>query len=907
MVMSTPARLPRIAALLITASASALHAQSAPETAPPAVPAPEDVVVLEKFVTEDDSFDPNNVVTKAPVSSAIGFDRKLEETPRSISVVSSELIDKIGIRDGDQLYQVVPGTFTVNRWGIAGATQVRGLPADTYLRGMKRIDPQGNIRNVITMWDQVEIVRGPPSPIFGNGRIGGYTNYVPKSVRGTTGKYLEKPTGSITLIGGSYDRAEMQFNYSQPLTIAGREAGVQVFAQANDSDSYYEQNFQKDRVLQASFSMNLGPQWHIESGAIFQRAVNAGQAGSNRVDQSTFDSGLYLRGTALVNLDRDGNGTVSEKEIQDSRSYSGYRGARPLAIYYKTPLGGNNVINGVPQSLKDLLGRPEYAYVANTPVGQAILASPTAAVELWNASGTARTGDTTVPVGFFLDPTTVGYSPRDWSLVAIEEEADGHTFTGYFDIIDDGDPDATMKNQLFYDYQKQRKESQLPFNQRQEITAVENKFTITRKKDRLPFANKLPEWVNLDMLASANIRYTDAGGISTTGDYDGRRDLMTGYTPTDTFTSFIRSGDTSFATGEPISGATFSEYIEYGAGVMVDTTFWNRLGILGGLRYDYIDAETFDDVRYDRTGNAANASTGGLLPRREASGSDDAISKSISVNYKTGWFGLTPYGTFSKASAALAGTRLDLAYGNVLSGNILSEAELKEAGFKGSTLNDKLYYAVSVFDQVRSGNVEVEGESYIRSTRNKGVEVEIRYVPNKHWSFIATATHLSMKRVQLQPGTFRTALVTAEYLGYQDIKDANGNVLLPANALLWGGNPQVLVSADDRTYDRFGQYPAHIYTGFVGYNFDNGLQISLNTSWVSETAASSELWDLLTIPSYTLANLTVAYDLKDWRFSAVIRNLTDEEYFTANNGSFGGALLQAGLPRNFEFSVTRRF
>ena len=123
MVMSTPARLPRIAALLITASASALHAQSAPETAPPAVPAPEDVVVLEKFVTEDDSFDPNNVVTKAPVSSAIGFDRKLEETPRSISVVSSELIDKIGIRDGDQLYQVVPGTFTVNRWGIAGATQ----------------------------------------------------------------------------------------------------------------------------------------------------------------------------------------------------------------------------------------------------------------------------------------------------------------------------------------------------------------------------------------------------------------------------------------------------------------------------------------------------------------------------------------------------------------------------------------------------------------------------------------------------------------------------------------------------------------------------------------------------------------------------------------------------------------
>ena len=39
----------------------------------------------------------------------------------------------------------------------------------------------------------------------------------------------------------------------------------------------------------------------------------------------------------------------------------------------------------------------------------------------------------------------------------------------------------TQKLQFFADYQNQDKRSQLPFNQHQEITAIEAKYTVTRK------------------------------------------------------------------------------------------------------------------------------------------------------------------------------------------------------------------------------------------------------------------------------------------------------------------------------------------------------------------------------------------------------------------------------------------
>src|SRR5437763_3077752 len=115
---------------------------------PGATKKPEDIVMLEKFVAEDKSCDLNSVLPTKPVESVFGFAKPLVETPRAATLLSSELVDKVGLRNIEDIARVVPSSYSSFRWGVQGGVSLRGVSADNYFRGMRRIDPQGNIRTV---------------------------------------------------------------------------------------------------------------------------------------------------------------------------------------------------------------------------------------------------------------------------------------------------------------------------------------------------------------------------------------------------------------------------------------------------------------------------------------------------------------------------------------------------------------------------------------------------------------------------------------------------------------------------------------------------------------------------------------------------------------------------------------
>src|SRR2546421_665700 len=212
MVNTKPARARLHAALILTLCIAAPKgfAQAAPTEPPTGTEAKksEDIIMLERFVPEAKGFNPNTFLPPKPVESVFGFAKPLVETPRAATLLSSELVDKVGLRNIEDIARVVPSSYSSFRWGVQGGVSLRGVSADNYFRGMRRIDPQGNIRTVLGAFDQLEIVRGPPSPIFGNGKIGGYVNYVPRTARANTGKYLEHPIGQTTFSTGSYSRNE---------------------------------------------------------------------------------------------------------------------------------------------------------------------------------------------------------------------------------------------------------------------------------------------------------------------------------------------------------------------------------------------------------------------------------------------------------------------------------------------------------------------------------------------------------------------------------------------------------------------------------------------------------------------------------------------------------------------------
>ena len=129
----------------------------------------DDEVIEEVVVTGD-----LNSLPGEDVKSIFGFNKSILETPRSVSTISEELMDRMNMQDIDELITVSPGSFTQSFFGVAGSLDVRGTPGETYFRGMRRLDNPGNYPTPIGASDRVDIVRGPASPIYGPSKIGGY-------------------------------------------------------------------------------------------------------------------------------------------------------------------------------------------------------------------------------------------------------------------------------------------------------------------------------------------------------------------------------------------------------------------------------------------------------------------------------------------------------------------------------------------------------------------------------------------------------------------------------------------------------------------------------------------------------------------------------------------------------------
>jgi len=275
----------------------------------------EEVVELEKYVAEGRGDDPIGLMPTEPVDSVFGFDKSLLETPRSVSVLSDDLMAAYGIETALDVSKIVPSTFTTSIFGINGNVNIRGVASDTYFRGVKRLENTQLFPSPITAMSRLDVVRGPPSPLYGPGKVGGYTNFVPKSARASTGKYLERPTGKAVVTAGSYDKKAGSFEIGGPFTIASKPGGYFVYANVEDSGTYYENVPFKQRILQSSFDYEIASNLRMELGQMYQFWGGTELAGWNRITQELIDTGMYNAGQVAVNMDANGDGLVSTAEV----------------------------------------------------------------------------------------------------------------------------------------------------------------------------------------------------------------------------------------------------------------------------------------------------------------------------------------------------------------------------------------------------------------------------------------------------------------------------------------------------------------------------------------------------------------------------------------------------------------
>ncbi len=121
----------------------------------------------------------------------------------------------------------------------------------------------------------------------------------------------------------------------------------------------------------------------------------------------------------------------------------------------------------------------------------------------------------------------------------------------------------------------------------------------------------------------------------------------------------------------------------------------------------------------------------------------------------------------------------------------LGAAGLKEIGLKASLLEDRLFFTAAAFEQKRlmaaNEDPAVVSTTYATSTSTRGVEVEAKWVPLPNLFASVYATH---QRTTFDPNIGGALLVDARTLGFQDVLDANGNVIYPGGGIsVWRPKP----------------------------------------------------------------------------------------------------------------------
>lgn len=877
--------------------------------------------------------DPLRSLSNEPSGASFGFAKPLLETPRTVTFVSEEQLRLFGVSSVDDLSRLVPGTYTTTRYGLQGGINVRGVSADFYYRGMKRLQMQGHVRTVLSAYDNIEVVKGPPSPLYGMGQIGGYANLDPKSNRAKTGKYMTQEQGYMQATTDSYGKGELQFGLGVPMMLGSKSAGIYVVGLLEDSKTYVDNVPAKQKFLQATVSVDdLFAGYRLETGGQVQNSITTG-AYFTRTTQGLIDDGTFITGRPLANLDLNGDGRIGYVETYLGSPVTGSISGNNQALdqRYALPVDANgnpipissfaNSIAGIPKSMKDYLTTGAGANL-NCAMANYLRAQP--------AVVTGGLVTRAMPVGLVLDPCNTGVTElahNDYSKNgAYEREQNATQKMFYFDLINDSDPDFTVKNQFFYDSLDSFKDSWLPYGENQRISAFEDKVTVTK---RIPSEN-LPDWLKVNTLGSLNYRETKGWIRSSGGDFDFRQDVMfntgangsgtNGFYPNTMF--WTQLTESSYQNGVPNSRDNTSKYIEKGIGVMFDMDFFTNTNLVVGGRYDKVNAEANESPIFNpntgtigvpttalidayKAGTACTTPGGAcpgafLAPKMDVEAEDNGTSWSASLSHKLPWYSMTPYVTVATSTITLDSANNMYAASTIAGGKLVGDASLEEFGLKGVALGKKMQWTLAAFEQERtdvSGGADPSVAAFATSTNTKGVEASFNYQVTRKWFVGASVAEMDPRYTS---GASNLNIgVTARELGFQDYVAPDGSVY-SAEAFGYGGRTGIILNDPNNVYDKVPGSPKIQAAMNTSYNIGKGFGVSANIQYFGKSWANRI--ETMEIPASDVLNLGITWDSAKVHLKGNVYNVNNDINFRAGNGG-NSSLLSVMPDRRYEFSL----
>ncbi|MBW8707662.1 MAG: TonB-dependent receptor plug domain-containing protein, partial [Alphaproteobacteria bacterium] len=254
--------------------------------------------------------DPVHLLQAGANAAAFGLDKPLLETPRAITLVSDTTVARYGITGVNGLTAITPSAYTASYYGVEGSVSLRGTLAENYFRGFKRAENRGTYSTPLGDAAGIEILRGPPSPIYGAGKVGGLVNFIPKSAAAS-----DALGGEATITYGSYSKRSVTAQLSAPVTLGDAAGGVHIYGELDDSFSFYRGIHPSHQLVELSGNLAQGD-WSFAADYMYYHSHGDVQTpGWNRLTQALIDSGSYMTGHNTSLKDADGNGRLTLNEL----------------------------------------------------------------------------------------------------------------------------------------------------------------------------------------------------------------------------------------------------------------------------------------------------------------------------------------------------------------------------------------------------------------------------------------------------------------------------------------------------------------------------------------------------------------------------------------------------------------
>jgi hypothetical protein len=236
------------------------------------------------------SMSPKNALVDGP----FGKDKVLTDIARSLTSISSDMLEQLAIDDLQDVLKLVPNTYSASGFGTPSLPTIRGQLGEVFQQGLRRQGGNNGFGIPLSFNSvgQIDVVKGAPPVIFGTTqRNGGFVNLSNKvaTLSGTELK-LQASAGSWAHYRGQLDI---------DTAIEEDKSGIRVSAEYIDNGSYYDFSEYRSEDLFVAYRVLPDDKSSWDISFEYYDVDFTDNAGINRPTQNLIDHGLYITGQGV--------------------------------------------------------------------------------------------------------------------------------------------------------------------------------------------------------------------------------------------------------------------------------------------------------------------------------------------------------------------------------------------------------------------------------------------------------------------------------------------------------------------------------------------------------------------------------------------------------------------------------